>query len=113
MFNWADEFEGAITICDREGIVVYMNENSKAQFRKNGGGKLLGKNLLDCHPEPSKSMLKEMLKQPKRHVYTVEKKGLKKQIIQTPWMEKGEFRGVVEISFELPKDMANHKKDTT
>ena len=90
-----------------------MNETSKAQFKKYGEDKFLGENLLDCHLELSRPMLKEMLKQPKRHVYTVEKKGLKKQILQTPWMEKGEFRGVIQISFELPKDMANHKKDTT
>ena len=23
--DWAEEFNGAVTVCDREGIIVYMN----------------------------------------------------------------------------------------
>ena len=38
-----------------------MNQVSINQFKKYGGEKLLGTNLLDCHPEPSKSKLQEML----------------------------------------------------
>ncbi len=111
MQNWMDEFEGAITVCDRSGIIVYMNETSKAQFQKSGGADLIGKSLLDCHPEPSKSMLKQMLQKPMRNAYTVEKNGKKKQILQTPWIEHGEFKGVVEISFELPSNMPHHRRD--
>ncbi|MGD9931459.1 MAG: PAS domain-containing protein [Mangrovibacterium sp.] len=108
MVNWMDDFSGAITVCDRDGIVVYMNKVSRLQFQKYGGGELLGKNLLDCHPEPSKTRLKEMLAAPMQNAYTTEKNGRKKQIVQTPWMEGGEFKGVVEISFELPADMPSH-----
>ncbi len=107
MINWMDDFPGAITVCNREGIVVYMNKVSREQFRKSGGAELIGRSLLDCHPEPSKSRLKEMLAKPAKNAYTVEKNGRKKQILQTPWIENGDFRGVVEISFELPPDMPN------
>ena len=55
--NWTDEFLGAITVCDREGIVVYMNERSKMQFAKSGDGDLMGKSLIECHPEPARSLL--------------------------------------------------------
>jgi transcriptional regulator with PAS, ATPase and Fis domain len=55
--NWTDGFLGAITVCDREGIVVYMNDRSKLQFSKDGGESLIGKSLVDCHPEPSRSLL--------------------------------------------------------
>lgn len=106
--NWAEEFNGAITVCDREGIIVYMNNYSISQFEKYGGEKLLGTNLLDCHPEPSKSQLKEMLKKPIENMYTTENKGVKKIIFQTPWMSKGLFLGLVEISFNLDSNMPNH-----
>ena len=55
--DWTNGFLGAITVCDREGIVVYMNERSKEQFAKNDGGNLLGKSLIECHPEPARTFL--------------------------------------------------------
>lgn len=106
--NWADGFNGAITVCKRDGIIVYMNDFSIEQFEKYGGVKLMGTNLLDCHPEPSKSKLKEMLQVPSENMYTTEKNGIKKLIRQTPWMQNGEFMGVVEISFVLDTSMQNH-----
>ncbi len=109
--NWTDEFLGAITVCDREGIVVYMNDLSKKQFAKDGGESLVGKSLVDCHPEPARSFLMRMLAEPNPNSYTTEKKGIRKMIHQTPWMEAGEFKGVIEISFEVPMEMPHHKRD--
>lgn len=109
--NWTDGFLGAITVCDREGIVVYMNEQSKMQFAKSGDGDLLGKSLIECHPEPARSLLLKMLAEPFSNSYTIEKRGIRKMIHQTPWMEEGEFKGVVEISFEIPMEMPHHKRD--
>ena len=71
--NWTDGFLGAITVCDREGIVVYMNDLSKKQFAKDGGESLVGKSLIDCHPEPAKTMLLRMLADPFPNSYTIEK----------------------------------------
>jgi transcriptional regulator with PAS, ATPase and Fis domain len=106
--NWTDEFLGAVTVCDREGIVVYMNDRSKQQFAKSGDVDLLGKSLIDCHPEPARTLLKKMLAEPNPNSYTIEKRGIRKMIHQTPWMENGEFKGVVELSFEIPVDMSHH-----
>jgi transcriptional regulator with PAS, ATPase and Fis domain len=106
--NWTDGFLGAITVCDREGIVVYMNDRSKMQFVQSGDGDLLGKSLIECHPEPARTLLMKMLEQPKPNSYTIEKSGIQKMIHQTPWMENGEFKGVVEISFEIPMEMPHH-----
>ena len=100
--DWAADFSGAITICDRKGIIVYMNNASISQFEKYGGKKLMGTNLLDCHPEPAKSKLAAMLETPSVNTYTIEKNGKKKIIHQSPWMKEGEFKGVIEISFEIP-----------
>ncbi|WP_203532532.1 transcriptional regulator [Draconibacterium halophilum] len=105
--NWMDEFGGAITVCNTDGIIVYMNDFSIRQFEKYGGDNLLGTNLLECHPEPSKTKLREMLEKPIENTYTTEKNGLKKVVTQKPWMENGKFCGVVELSFELPSDIEN------
>lgn len=110
LIDWFEEFNGAVTVCDKEGIIIYMNQYSIKQFEKYGGQKLMGTNLLDCHPEPSKSKLQEMLKEPIENMYTTEKKGIKKMILQTPWMKGGVFSGVVEISFNLDANMPNYKR---
>jgi len=109
--NWTDEFLGAITVCDREGIVVYMNDRSKKQFDKDGGESLVGKSLIDCHPEPARTELLKMLANPCPNSYSIEKRGIRKMIHQTPWMEHGEFKGVVEISFEIPMELPHYKRD--
>lgn len=106
--DWAEDFNGSITVCNREGIIVYMNQQSVKQFNKYGGKNLLGTNLLDCHPEPSKSMLKKMLVKPAQNMYTTEWEGIKKIIYQTPWKKKDEFCGVIELSFQLANEMPNH-----
>ncbi len=103
--DWAEEFNGAVTVCDSEGIIVYMNKVSVQQFEKYGGVNLLGKNLLDCHPEPSRTKLAEMLVNQVDNMYTTEKNGIKKIIYQTPWKLEGNFMGIVEISFQLDAEM--------
>jgi len=106
--NWYDQLNASITVCDRKGIVVYMNKRAIAQFQKSGGEKLIGQSLVDCHPEPARTKLLEMLLDPMENIYTTEKNGVKKIIIQKPWIQDDEFCGVVEISFELPLDLVNH-----
>lgn len=105
--NWAEEFKGAITICDTEGIIIYMNQYSVQQFLKYGGEKLLGTNLIDCHPEPSKTKLKQMLAEQSDNMYTTEKNGIKTMIIQRPWTLNNEFKGLIEISFILDAELPN------
>ena len=106
--EWAEEFNGAITVCDLDGIIVYMNKYSITQFKKYGGEKLMGTNLLDCHPEPSKSMLKKMLANPVKSMYTTEKNGVRNFIYQSPWIKNGKCSGIIELSFLLDGHIPNH-----
>ena len=108
---WSDEFDSAITICDREGIITYMNNTSKRKFSKYGGDDLIGKNLLDCHSETSKAKLIEQLRAPITNVYTIEKGGIKKIIHQSPLYENGVFSGVIEIAFEIPQSLPHFIRD--
>jgi transcriptional regulator with PAS, ATPase and Fis domain len=108
---WSDEFEGAVTVCDREGIIIYINKHANKQFVKNGGKDLLGTNLLDCHPEPSRSKLLAMLSTPTTNTYTIEKGGIKRIIHQVPYYSNGIFGGVIEISLQIPNEMPHFKRD--
>jgi transcriptional regulator with PAS, ATPase and Fis domain len=99
---WLQEFPGAITVCDPEGIILEMNDRAVETFAAQGGAALIGTNLLDCHPEPARSKLKQLLETRRANVYTIEKKGVQKLIYQAPWYRQGRYSGFVEISLELP-----------
>ena len=105
--DWTEEFGAAITVCDAAGVVLSMNRAAGEVFAKDGGRAYIGKNILDCHPEPARSMLAGMLKDPRANTYTVEKRGVKKLIHQAPWYRDGRCAGFVELSIVLPKDMAH------
>jgi PAS domain-containing protein len=51
---WMNNIDVAVTVCDREGIIVYMNDQATRTFSADGGKALLGKKLADCHPEAAK-----------------------------------------------------------
>jgi len=105
MGAWMKEFPGAITVCDRDGIIVEMNDKAAQTFADDGGVALLGHSVLDCHPEPARSKLKRLLETQSANVYTIEKQGVKKLIYQTPWFQDGAFAGLVELSLELPAEI--------
>ncbi|WP_420237919.1 hypothetical protein ACOBR2_20390 [Telmatobacter bradus] len=104
-FAWVQEFPGAVTVCDRDGVVLAMNDKSVRTFEKDGGAALIGTNLFGCHPEPARTKLKEMLLTGQSNTYTIEKNGVKKLIYQSPWYEKGVYSGFVELSLEIPFEM--------
>lgn len=107
MVNCFDEFKGSITVCDSEGVIIYINQYAQNQLGKD----LLGTNLLECHPEPARSKVESMLRTPTYNTYTVEKGGKRKIVHQSPNYNDGVFNGITEISFEIPKEMPNIKRD--
>jgi len=82
-----------------------MNNKSIRTFENSGGATLIGSSLFECHPEPSRTKLKELLRAGRTNVYTIEKQGIKKLIYQSPWYEQGAYRGFVELSLEIPAEM--------
>jgi transcriptional regulator with PAS, ATPase and Fis domain len=103
--NWTTEFPSAITVCDSKGIIIEMNDRSAKTFEKDGGLKLVGKSVLDCHPPKARGRLNGLLKTGKSNTYTIEKKGKRKLIHQSPWFKNGKLAGLVELSIELPEKM--------
>jgi transcriptional regulator with PAS, ATPase and Fis domain len=103
--NWVENFNVAITIMDTEGKILYMNDKSAKTFSVDGGKQLIGSNLFDCHSKRSSEIINRLLENKETNVYTIEKKGIKKMIYQTPWYEDGECKGLVEMALEIPFDM--------
>jgi len=104
-FIWDEEFNSAVTVCDVNGIVLYMNNKAARTFDKDGGKSLIGKSLFDCHSPRSGEIIRDLIANNKKNVYTIEKNGVKKLIYQAPWYENGKVMGLVEISHEIPFDM--------
>jgi PAS domain-containing protein len=108
---WVQEFPGAITICDPDGIILEMNDKAAQAFQEQGGRDLIGTNLLDCHPEPARAKLKRLLKTRQANVYTIEKRGVTKLIYQTPWYQDGQYGGFVELALEIPASMPHFVRE--
>lgn len=103
--DWIEAFPAAITVCDEKGIITAMNERAAAGYARDGGRALIGKDVLDCHPEPAAAELRDLLANPRLNAYTIEKRGVKKLVYQAPWFKQGRFAGIVEMVVELPEGM--------
>lgn len=87
MYEWANEMNCAVTVCDTEGVILYMNEKACRTFAKHGN--LIGKNLFDCHNPQSQDKIRELLETGGVNAYTIEKNGIRKMIYQTAWKQDG------------------------
>jgi PAS domain S-box-containing protein len=103
--DWINHFPNAVTVCDLSGIILEMNEKAAEVYREYGGKDLVGKNLLDCHPESSRGKVLRLLESGERNVYTIEKNGIHKLIYQSPWYRNGQRCGIVELALEIPVDL--------
>lgn len=109
--SWVQKFPGSITVCDAKGIILEMNDRAVKAFQDQGGEKLIGTNMLDCHPEPARTKTQQLLETRQANVYTIEKGGVKKLIYQTPWFKGGRYSGFVELSLEIPAEMPHFVRD--
>ena len=103
--DWTSEFSAAIMICNCDGILVEMNDRAADALKTDGGRELIGKSILDCHPEPARTKTLRLLAAQAANIYTIEKNGVKKLIYQSPWYQDGKYAGLVELSIEIPFDL--------
>jgi len=104
-YDWVRDFPGAITVCDLHGTVLEMNNKAVEFYEKYGGKELVGKNLLDCHPEAARNRLLHLLESGESNVYTIEKDGNKMLLAQAPWYCNGRRCGMVELAAAIPFDL--------
>lgn len=111
--DWIEELPAAVTLCDRDGVILEMNARAARTFEADGGKALIGRNVLDCHPPAARAKLERLLATGETNAYTIEKRGVKKLIWQAPWYESGEVQGLVELSIELPRDLPHFVRSAT
>lgn len=102
-YQWAKEMNCAVTVCDTQGVILFMNDKAKQTFAKHGD--LIGKNLFDCHSPSSQEKINELLATGGTNAYTIEKGGVHKIIYQTAWFKEGIVAGLVEISMQVPAEI--------
>ncbi len=102
---WVEELPAEVVVCDTTGISLEMNAEAEKLFAEDGGRGLLGANVLDCHPEPSRSKLEGMLDKQTANAYFNTENGEKRFFFQSPWYKEGPYAGFVEISFEVPENI--------
>jgi len=106
--SWLNEFDSAVTICDVNGKIIFINDKAARMFSNDGGKNLLGSSLFDCHSEQSNEIIRKLIRENKSNTYTIEKNGIKKLIHQSPWQINGEVMGLIEFSIEIPFEMPHH-----
>lgn len=106
--DWAMGMQCAVTVCDADCRIIYMNARSRDTFAE-GSDRLIGHNLMDYHPEHARLIIRRLLAEGSVNAYTIEKNGIRKLIYQTPWTrEDGSIGGLVELSIPLPGDMPHY-----
>ena len=109
--EWIEKRDGNVSVSDADGKIIYMNEKALAAYEKDGGKDLIGRDLLECHSEPSRKKIMEIMATGQKNVYTIEKRGKKKIIYQSPWFVDGRFRGIIELSLEIPVELPHYIRD--
>lgn len=105
-FDFFKLINGSITVSDTKGNILYMNDKAIDSL-----GNMVGKNMIGCHNTNSQQIINCLLTDKATNVYTIEKKGVKKLIYQTPWYnEQKELGGLIEFSFAVPFEMPHHKR---
>lgn len=103
---WAEDINCAVTVCDIDGKIIFMNSKARETFAAHGN--LIGKNLFDCHKPESAAKIRHMLATGESNAYTISKQGQRKVIYQTPWRKEGLIAGMVEISMVVADEMPHY-----
>lgn len=106
--DWAKEMNCAVTVCDKDCTIIYMNDRAKSTFASHGD--LIGANLRDCHSPRSIEIIDRLLAEGGVNCYTIHKNGQKKMIYQTAWSVEGKVAGLVEISMIIPENMPHYQR---
>jgi PAS domain S-box-containing protein len=105
MNQWVQEFPAEVVVTDSAGTIVEMNHEAETLFALDGGGDLLGSNVLDCHPDPSRKKLETLMDRQVSNAYLNTESGETRFFFQAPWKKDGQYAGFVEISFVVPDDI--------
>ncbi len=100
-FEFFDTVNFAVTVCDKEGIVLYQNNRAIGR-----DGNVVGQNLYGCHPESANKMIRHMMETGESNTYQIIRHGKHKLLHQTPWFDNnGNVAGLIEVAIDLPDNL--------
>jgi len=102
---WFEELPCSVTVCDTDYTILFLNRRAAEVNAKDGGKELIGRNLMDCHPPEAQAKLRRVMESGHPNIYTIERNGVRKMIYQCHWRRDGAVAGLVEVTFELPKEI--------
>ena len=101
----------AVTIADQDFEISFMNDRAAAFYAEDGGAELIGKNLLDCHGEKHKVVIRAAYARyragdltPTRY-HGEKDDGTLESIVHIPLMVEGQFRGIAELIWNECADL--------
>ncbi len=102
--EWVTNFPAIVVVCDTEGVILEMNREAISHFAEQGGEGLIGRNLFECHSEPSGERIRTLMAERITDVHTFKRHGVGYLTIKGPWYrpDDGELGGLVEIVLALP-----------
>ena len=106
--DWAKDMNCAVTVCDADCNIIYMNDRALELYASHGN--LIGANLMPCHNERSQGIIRHLLETGGYNAYTIHKKGVRKMIYQTAWRHNGAVAGIVEISMIIPEELPHYER---
>ena len=101
----------AVTIADQDFQISFMNDRAAAFYGEDGGMELIGKNLLDCHRDEHKTVIRAAYDRYRADDLTPTRYHAKKEggtfesIVHIPLMVEGEFRGIAELIWNEREDL--------
>ena len=108
IFDYFEYLNFSVTVCDREGIVVYQNICSKAN-----DGDVVGKNLFRCHSQKTGEKIRQLMEMGESNTYEIIKHGKRFLVKHTPWCEEtgGVVSGLIELVIDLPDNYPVFDRD--
>jgi hypothetical protein len=101
----------AVTIADQDYQISFMNDRAVVFYAEDGGEKLIGRNLLDCHRDEHKTVIRAAYDRyragdltPTRY-HAKKEDGAPESIVHIPLMVEGRFRGIAELIWNERADL--------
>lgn len=108
--QWAEDLNCAITVCDENCSIIFMNKRSRETFCKHGS--LIGKNLIDCHSPRSVEIIRRLLSDGTPIPTPSKRTDSSRWFIRQPGCkEDGTIGGLVEISMVIPEHLPHYKRN--
>ena len=102
----------SVTIANQDFLITFMNDRACAFYAEDGGGDLVGKNLLDCHNAKQTTVIRDAYARyragdltPTRYHHAQREDSAPESIVHFPLIVEGQFRGIAELIWSERADL--------